>query len=213
MSATIFLVTGMIGAGGTFWVEQLRAACKDPQCLQQVRQSLPRLGNEGPEEDVDDIIEGLKRMSAEKRQTILGGVLPSREHIHNGNCMLGWEQVREMGRNGIDFGSHTDSHPLLPYEHDVEIERELKVSKEKLEIAIERKVRAFAYPNGDWNELVRTCVQQAGFECAFTTQKGWYSPRKDRFTAPRILLHDGNVTGSTGRFSPAAFSLTLMGWR
>ena len=127
--------------------------------------------------------------------------------------MLNWDQVREMNESGIDFGSHTETHPLLPYETESAIEQELRLSKRTIEGATESRVDVFAYPNGDWNERVRSQVEQAGYEGAFTVGNSWCDPKQDRYTSPRIMLHDGNVTGLRGRFSPAVFSLTLAAWR
>ena len=73
-------------------------------------------------------------------------------------------------------------------------------------------MRAFAYPNGNWDPRVRQAVIAAGYECAFTVRPGWHRRDADPFTMDRILLHEGNVTGRDGSFSPAMFHLTLTGW-
>ena len=211
--ATIFLTTEMIGSERTFWVEQLRTACKDPQLFLRVRAKTTKLLNKkGRRVTLEQIIEQLKRMPASRRREFLADVsLPITQVQANG--MLTWRQVAEMSSDGIEFGSHTASHAILPYEEDRTIEHELSFSKQQIESKLARKVRSFAYPNGDWDERVRQRVERAGYECAFTTRAGWSAPGEDRYTIPRILLHDGNVTGLGGKFSPAAFALTLMGWR
>ena len=211
--AAIFLATSMIAGQTTFWVERLRAACGDPATLAVLCKKVAPALNKSPSQvTLDDAIELVKHMPAEARQNYLDQCLPTLSSRYDGDQMLTWEQVREMSYDGIEFGSHTETHPLLTYEKDETIEHELRSSRQKIEVMVNAKVRAFAYPNGDWNERVRERVRQTGYECAFTTCSGWYRPGEDAYTAPRILLHDGNVTGASGRFSPAVFSLTLMGW-
>ena len=80
-----------------------------------------------------------------------------------------------------------------------------------LEQKLGKRVRGFAYPNGTWDERVRKMVKEAGYECAFVTERGWHRRGTDRFAIPRIMLHEGMVTGPSGKFSPALLSLRLSG--
>ena len=211
--ATVFLATGFIGGNIRFWVEQLIGAWKDPASRQKMLSStrtLFEVREKAP--SLDSLIECLKRMSAAKREGILKGLLPARgEGNHRGAVdeMLNWEEVAEMSTAGIDFGAHTVTHPLLTYEDDGTIERELRQAKQNLEAKLKRNVRAFAYPNGEWDARVRGWVQATGYEYAFTTQAGWHRVGRDPYTIRRILLHEGNVTGQDGQFSPAMFNLTV----
>jgi hypothetical protein len=75
-----------------------------------------------------------------------------------------------------------------------------------------KEVRAFAYPNGDWNESVRKQVANARYRCAFTTRPAWYDRSENFYTISRVLLHEGNITSRSGEFSPAMLDLTLAGW-
>lgn len=73
------------------------------------------------------------------------------------------EQLNEMSQDSI-LGWHTWSHPDLT-----------KLSKEEIinEVTppdwIERKY--FAYPYGRYNDLVKECVKEVGFEYAFSVTK------------------------------------------
>lgn len=213
LPATIFLVTGMIGDRGGFWVERLLSACRNADRERQIREKLARQpGAPGADAALDEVIEHLKRMPAEARERLLGELLPAQPGYQNGDQMMTWEQAREMSRDGVEFGGHTVTHPLLPYEPNVLVERELHDCKEAIESTLGIKVRAFAYPNGDWDERIRGLVAASGYQCAFTTQGGWHQPGQNRHTIRRILLHEGNVTGHNGEFSPAMFQLTLAGW-
>lgn len=212
--ATIFLATGFIDSSATFWVERLKAACRDRHRWEELRQTVAReTGRHPGGVDLEIAIEHLKHMPAAKRQALLSSLLPATNGDYSSDRMLSWAEIEVMQRAGIDFGGHSDTHPLLPYEPEEAVAREVWTCKQKIEEHLGGKVRAFAYPNGDWNDQVRRQVAQAGYECAFTTQRGWYRAGEDRYTIRRILLHEGCVVGLRGKFSPAAFNLKLTGWR
>ncbi len=213
--ATVFLATGSIESRGGFWVERLRRAWKDPASRAKMKSFLSGVL---PEQDaasaLENIVEWLKHMPAGKRSPLLERLLPAENSgdADEADSMLTWNQVIEMSRDGVEIGAHTVSHPLLSYENDPTVECELSMSKQTLEQKLGKRVRAFAYPNGDWDERVRRWVEQVGYECAFTTKPGWHDCKEDRYIIRRVLLHEGNVTGRDGQFSPAMLSLALAGW-
>lgn len=217
VGGVIFLITGLVGGSETFWVERLKRACSDPSRWQRIKECYQHsLGTQCHGVDFDEIVESLKHMSAKERGKVLAGLLSQdakEDSARNGDRMLEWEEVAAMQREGIEFEAHTVTHPLLVYEDEACVRRELVASRQVIEARLGKKVRAFAYPNGTWNEKVRNIVRECGYECAFTTERGWYSLGKDRFTIPRILLHEAQVAGINGRFSPALLSLRLSGWR
>ena len=215
--AVIFVVPDFVESGKPFWVEQLVHAWREPHQRERIQSRLRELAVDGPgpRANLEDVVEWLKHMVAQRRQRILGGLLSSQESERDPEVdrPVTWDQLREMCQKGIEVGSHTVSHPLLTYEDDATVERELRECKQVIEERLATNVRAFAYPNGDWDPRVRKMVQQAGYECAFTTCRGWHRHGEDPFTIRRIMLHEGKVTGPRGRFSPAMLSLSLTGWR
>ena len=54
----------------------------------------------------------------------------------------------------VEIGSHTVNHPLLVYEDDATVEHEVGESRKVLEGKVGKRIRAFAYPNGAWDEPV-----------------------------------------------------------
>jgi peptidoglycan/xylan/chitin deacetylase (PgdA/CDA1 family) len=59
---------------------------------------------------------------------------------------LTWEEVRELYRYGITFGSHTVTHPQLHNLSVAEIDDELRQSKEVIEDNIGDQIDSFCYP-------------------------------------------------------------------
>jgi peptidoglycan/xylan/chitin deacetylase (PgdA/CDA1 family) len=213
--ATIFLVTGLVGTHEVFWVERLRKKFQSlPEHTPIPAEFTTALAPSGRDVTLEGLIERLKHMPAAERRRILDQILPPATEgtlTGNGDEMLTWGEAIEMSRHGIEFGSHTVTHPLLTYERDKEVSDELVTSRQALGEKLGKEVKTFAYPNGDWNDRVRKLVEDAGYELAFTTQGGWYLAGKDCYTIPRIMLHDGSITGFDGRFSEAVLSLRLLG--
>jgi len=91
--------------------------------------------------------------------------------------LLTLDQVREMQRHGVEFGSHTLTHPYLPDVSDADLRREVGESKRRLEDMLGTEVTSFAYPFGGIDQRVRAAVADAGYDTAFTTHPGvnWWS--------------------------------------
>lgn len=221
LPAVVFLATGTIGSRGGFWVEHVKRAWRNPEARGAIQAAM-RDGDGASNSalpDLEGAVEWLKRMPTLQRNEILSSALTANasacartaadERI---DAMLTWDQARDMSAAGIELGAHTVNHPLLSYEDAASVEMELKASKQAIEERLGKRVRAFAYPNGDWNERVREQVAAAGFECAFTTHSAWHDSKEDSLSVSRVLLHEGNITSQTGEFSPAMLNMTLAGW-
>lgn len=213
MPALIFAVTGFVNDRRTFWVERLRLVWRDPE-----RQAKLRTALESSEADrlagasFEAMVEHLKHLPAQDRELLLAPwVSAARVEDGSPDEMFTWEEAAGLQKEGIDIEAHTVSHPLLIYEDERTVSRELTDSKRMLEERLKKKVRAFAYPNGTWNDRVRKQVQAAGFDCAFTVARGWHRRGEDAYTIRRIMLHEGKVTGLRGEFSPAVLALRLSG--
>lgn len=97
--------------------------------------------------------------------------------------LLTWSQIREMQKYGIEFGSHTLSHPNLSDVSGEQLRREVRDSKLRLEDALGVEVTSFAYPYGGVDRRVRSAVAEAGYKLAFTTLPGvnwWNDPLTQR---------------------------------
>jgi biofilm PGA synthesis lipoprotein PgaB len=80
-----------------------------------------------------------------------------------------WEQLREMAADPlVTIASHSLSHRLMPDLSPVEVEKELKESKQILEATLGIPIRYFTYPEGKYNAQVAQAVQAAGYTAALT---------------------------------------------
>jgi peptidoglycan/xylan/chitin deacetylase (PgdA/CDA1 family) len=82
-----------------------------------------------------------------------------------GRPLLSRQQVQEMHRGGIDFGSHTLTHPDLTKLSTPQIEQELRQSKSHLEGIVGHPVSCFAYPFGRHDARCRRIARET-FSCA-----------------------------------------------
>jgi peptidoglycan/xylan/chitin deacetylase (PgdA/CDA1 family) len=78
-----------------------------------------------------------------------------------------WPMVEEMVEAGMEFGSHTISHPRLPTLGDEELAQELLDSRRRM---IDRlgQCDSLAYPFGNWDARVERAAAAAGYRFAFT---------------------------------------------
>ncbi len=205
---TLFLTTGAVGKQRAFWVEQVVAAAADHAVFATLCVRIQEVLGKKPH-DLESLVEILKHCSSAKRKTVLDSV-PEQFQQGSGDGMLSWQQIREMSSRGVAFGTHTVSHPLLPYETDADVMNELHDPLDHMRAQNVEPLRAFAYPNGTWDARVRQAAINAGYTHAFTTRRGWCAPEDDPFTLRRFIIHDGNITDTSGRFSPAMFLFTLI---
>lgn len=215
MSAIVFVPVELVGQQEGFWIEQFVNAWKDPSSRTCLAPLVNRVSvAKGKVRGLEEVVQWLLHMPARDRQSFLEEVLPPNCHNAKGNLdsIMSWEQLARIKDQGIEIGGHTLTHPLLTYEDDETVDRELRRGKQILEQQLGIPVRAFAYPNGDQDRRVRGQVIAAGYACAFTTAPGCYGRNHDKFEIPRFLLHDGNVTGLRGKFSRAMLNMTLAGW-
>ena len=100
----------------------------------------------------------------------------------NKRLLLSWNEIREMSKDGILFGSHTASHPILTNISIADAGKEIKKSKSLLEKNISKKINFFSYPNGyysDFNDEIKKIIKNNGFKCALTYIPGWNGIESD----------------------------------
>jgi peptidoglycan/xylan/chitin deacetylase (PgdA/CDA1 family) len=126
------------------------------------------------------------------------------------NRLLNWSQILEMGR-GMEFGSHTCNHFNLCTLPGEEMEMEIRESRIRIEKNLARKVLAFSYPAGNYNQDTSGMVEKSGYRFAVSTEKGVNS-LKAKFHLRRINIWEGTAAGSGGRFSKGFFAYKTLGY-
>jgi len=110
---------------------------------------------------------------------------------------MSWDQLRACERNGMTFGAHTVTHPILARTGDGPARAEIVASWARLQAEAARSVPVFAYPNGqpgDFSDREFRVLGEIGLT-AVTGVAGFATPRRYRspngpFLVPRFALPD-----------------------
>lgn len=124
---------------------------------------------------------------------------------------LTWNQVQTMSKDGFEFGSHTISHKPLTSFDAAQMNQELTQSKQIMEQKLGKPVTFIAYPEGKYNDLVKTQTKAAGYDLAFTVNTGRDFPWDDHFELDRVPFFEGPTSFQhfKFRFTFSAFSALL----
>jgi peptidoglycan/xylan/chitin deacetylase (PgdA/CDA1 family) len=98
-----------------------------------------------------------------------------------------------MHDDGISFGAHTVSHPILTR---VPLERavfEIRESKSQIERQISQELEFLAYPNGDFDSAIANVVEQCGFRGAVSVEPKWITAGADKFGLGRFEVYCDDV--------------------
>jgi peptidoglycan/xylan/chitin deacetylase (PgdA/CDA1 family) len=184
--STVFLTTDLPDHNGWLWVDQVT------WCIRQskVREIELKIG----ERDrwmfyTDDqrravatlIKEAMKKIPNQERLELLDQLprlleveLPSQPP--DSYAPLQWDDVRMLAKNGVGFGAHTRTHPILSRLATVEqLQAEIGGSKLRIEQEAGVKVRHFCYPNGtpaDFTPQIVDVVRAEGYSTAVTGNPG-----------------------------------------
>jgi peptidoglycan/xylan/chitin deacetylase (PgdA/CDA1 family) len=94
------------------------------------------------------------------------------------------DQISKMAGQGVGFGGHTVTHPILSCETRERVRTEVVECKKYLESVTGKTVPCFAYPSGlrgDFNDMVKHEVRDAGYVASFTGVPGLNRPGVDLF--------------------------------
>ncbi len=126
---------------------------------------------------------------------------------------LSWDEISEMTGSGIEFGSHTKTHPRLSSLSFEECKAELAESKRIIEARINRPVRTLAYPFGgrkDFNETVENAAIESGYQCAFSLCPDKYDTSRRPFTIGRKMVDSHMTSDFSGEFNKSLFLYDML---
>lgn len=196
---TVFVCPGMVGKNSPFWPERVVGMMKK-------------------DSSAEATIAELKLCRPGDRQLAIAALRGNAKDEVESDCCDGtltWEQLTAMRDRGVTIASHGLSHEILTLLPEREAEQEILSSKQILEERLNQPCRVFAYPNGNHSPQVRRALAAAGYERAFTTQRGAWNRCSDPLAIPRINVYEDNVTGPGKHFSPLMLEYTVFwkSWR
>lgn len=116
----------------------------------------------------------------------------------NGRDCLNWSEVRELAKAGVEFGSHTVTHPQLWNVSRETIRREIGESKAAIEQNLGKAVKSFSYPyalpepDRSFTRFVRETLVETGYENGVSTVIGLASAKDDLFFMKRLPANSGD---------------------
>ncbi len=112
---------------------------------------------------------------------------------------LSWDELRQMQQAGMEIQSHTHSHVPLELLTAVEVEMELRLSKEILEDRLERPVTFISFPHGSYTQQVIAATKRAGYLACGTSNVGYFGVQSSLFELPRNLIRKNEDIGDFRR--------------
>ena len=82
---------------------------------------------------------------------------------YNNHKLMGWQQIKQLQAQGIEFGSHSATHPSLTTSAYEKVVQEGVRSRAILERELGVAIDALAYPYGDVNPLVEHLIGACGY--------------------------------------------------
>ena len=225
--ALIFLSTDYVGTHQPFWHEELKHLLENMP-LNADLEMLKGLSGKWPAraiEDVERILKAvrqrrkllindfiiyLKNSASDKVDQLINELRPLSNIRDPGNSsMLSWEQVEEMSRNNISFGSHTKGHAILTQINNRQVVEELTGSKIIIEDKLLIPVYFLSYPNGYYNQEIIQIAKDVGYLACFTCLPGRNNRKTDFFELKRKHVREEFSLGLNRRFSELFFRIEL----
>jgi peptidoglycan/xylan/chitin deacetylase (PgdA/CDA1 family) len=193
--ATVFVITGFIDRELWPWWDQLTYMFRRTRRA-EISFSGAKLPISGDIlRVIDSVTQPLKRLSRGQRSAKIAELQQQLEvelpkEAPSEYEPLSWDEVRRLNAQGVEFGGHTRTHPILSSISDeVELEEEIAASKRRLDEQLGFPSLHFAYPNGtsaDYNPQTVAAIKQSGFASAVTLGRKFNFAGADRFQLARL---------------------------
>lgn len=193
--ATVFLATDAIESQMVLWHDRVFHAFRESRCSallnfgpEQKSYSLSGLGAKLSAQRA--VLQFLWSLNDRDRGHWLNQLMEQLEIVEDAypHEMLTWDEIRTMHQNGMTFGSHTASHPILSRLSPAQIRKEVSESKRVIENNLKVPVTTFAYPVGrrqDLNGTTKAILKETEYVCALTTIPGTNGYDADLFEMRR----------------------------
>lgn len=118
-----------------------------------------------------------------------------------GKRCLRWSEIRELSAPGVQFGSHSVTHPKLRDLHWGQVETEIKESTKVIEDKLGTRVESFSYPYAFPEKddrliaQLKTLLVELGYKNGVTTKIGTATNSDDRLFLRRIPVNSEDDPG------------------
>jgi peptidoglycan/xylan/chitin deacetylase (PgdA/CDA1 family) len=216
LPATVYVATGPLDGQGPLWMAAVRALvahASGPELVVPGTEPVALGSRSGREAAVRALTRALVPLPGAERTVRIAAAAAAAgvdvERVLAG-AMLGWEQVRELARDGWTIAAHTVTHPNVALAPRAEAEAEIAASRDALAAAIGAPVVHFAYPNTGgchryFGAEVAQMLRRLGFRSGATSRAGALRPDTDPFALPRV--------GVSPRLAPVIDLAAALEWQ
>jgi peptidoglycan/xylan/chitin deacetylase (PgdA/CDA1 family) len=190
------IITDCADTGDTFWTQRLNKII-EAYYFEKKNFSIPEIGFnsvfnnfQNLEKTSLKILKELLLIEKKKRNEIIFNLEIKLKNKIKHTPMLVWDDIKVINKNkNVVFGSHTKTHENLILLDEMEITKELILSKKKFESNLGEVDELFlAYPNGQYNDLICDIAKKLNYTTAFTTVSAKYNDQSV-FQIPRVLVY------------------------
>ncbi|MFQ6113215.1 MAG: polysaccharide deacetylase family protein [bacterium] len=121
------------------------------------------------------------------------------------NATLGWDELRQLSKEGVTLGAHTRTHAILTRLPLKKAREEVRGSYQDLKQKIDTLLPIFSYPNGNYSMKIMNILREEGIKLAFAGLDG----HNQMDSADPLCLHRTSITRRT---SLPIFKLRLLRW-
>mgnify|MGYP001595320194 CR=1 FL=1 len=100
------------------------------------------------------------------------------------------EQIKFLDKNGMSFGGHTMTHVDLKASDQATQFREMKESKDELEILLGHSIISMAYPYGMFDTKTKGITRKAGYTISMSTLPGFADSKEDWMQLTRVRMYE-----------------------
>jgi len=128
------------------------------------------------------------------------GMMGLKSDMFGGKETLDWNDVRELRKRGVTFGSHTVNHPILKKLEIEEVEAEVKESKIEIQSRLGEVVETFSYPlafpeeRGNFLKKYFGILERCGYRFGLTTIIGRVGKGDNLLALKRLPVNDHDDT-------------------
>lgn len=197
--ATVFLVSGLVGAAREFWWDELAFVFLGDSPLPgelelrfgtKWRQWVFPAGDRGARgaacHEIRRIFRDMAPAAIEDHLARLRAWAGIERPARPENRAMTEAEVRALKDDLLAVGAHTVRHPSLPFLPMGEQRAEIAASRAACEALVDGPVPHFAFPFGAYDGRSARLSREAGFASACTTVPGVVGAAPDPFRLPRI---------------------------
>jgi peptidoglycan/xylan/chitin deacetylase (PgdA/CDA1 family) len=187
----LFVSPKVIKENSNFWFQEIRSF--DSNKLKElIAKEIPTFFNPklNPKSN-------LKLLQINQIHSIINKYKEVNNHDGFTEYNINLEDLKHISQNElVTIGAHTNNHPILKNESDIDSENEITRSINELEALIGKRVTCFAYPNGipnmDFTQREVQVLNKSDILLAFTTCHKEIETTDKYLEIPRIGISKGS---------------------